>query len=47
MSVSLLPGTINAAMTRVNSVIVVWTPAIVVPRSSAIVLIATFMFDAA
>ncbi len=47
MSVSLLPGTISAAITRVNNVIVVWTPVIVVPRSSAIVVIATFMLVAA
>ena len=47
MSVSLLPGIINAAIVSVNSVIAVCTPATVVPRSVAIVVIATFMFVAA
>ena len=45
MSVSLLPGIISAAIVSVNSVIVVCMPITVVPRSSAMVLIATFMFD--
>ena len=43
MSVSLLPGIISAAIVRVNSVIAVCMPMTVVPMSSAIVLIATFM----
>jgi hypothetical protein len=47
MSVSLLPGIISAAIVRVNSVMVVWIADTVVPRSSAIVVIATFMFDPA
>jgi hypothetical protein len=47
MSVSLLPGIISAAIVSVNRVIAVCTPATVVPRSSAIALIATFMFVAA
>ena len=47
MSVSLLPGIISAAIVRVNSVIVVWIPVTEVPRSSAIVLIATFMLEPA
>jgi hypothetical protein len=47
MSVSLLPGIISAAIVSVNRVMVVWIPATSVPRSSAIVLMATFMFDAA
>ena len=47
MSVSLLPGIINAAIVSVNSVIAVCTPATFVPRSWAIELIATFMFVAA
>lgn len=47
MSVSLLPGTISAAMTSVNNVIVVWMPVIVVPRSVAMVEMATFMLVAA
>jgi hypothetical protein len=37
----------SAAMTRVNNVIAVCTPATVLPRSLAIALIATFMFVAA
>src|SRR3954453_85121 len=47
MSVSLLPGIISAAIVSVNSVMVVWIAVTEVPRSSAIVLIATFMFDPA
>ena len=47
MSVSLLPGIIRAAIVNVNSVIVVCMPITVVPMSSAIVVIATFMFEAA
>src|SRR3954469_7020771 len=47
MSVSLLPGIISAAIVSVNSVMVVWIPVTEVPRSSAIVLIATFMLDPA
>src|SRR5687768_17180151 len=47
MSVSLAPGIIRAAIVSVNSVMVVWIPVTEVPRSSAIVLIATFMFDPA
>jgi hypothetical protein len=47
MSVSLLPGIINAAMHRRNRVIAVWTPWTVVPRSFAMLLIATFMFEPA
>jgi hypothetical protein len=47
MSVSLLPGIIRAAIVSVNSVMVVWIPDTSVSSSSAIVLIATFMFDAA
>jgi hypothetical protein len=43
----LLPGTISAAITRVNIAMTVWTPVIVVPRSWAIVLMATFMLVAA
>src|SRR5688500_1509255 len=47
MSVSLLPGIISAAIVSVNSVMVVCIPVTEVPRSSAIVLIATFMLDPA
>src|SRR5687768_4388069 len=47
MSVSLAPGIIRAAIVSVNSVMVVWMPVTEVPRSSAIVLIATFMLDPA
>src|SRR5215213_2143746 len=47
MSVSLAPGIIRAAIVSVNRVMVVWIPVTEVPRSSAIVLIATFMFDPA
>src|SRR4051812_34843526 len=47
MSVSLLPGIISAAIVSVNNVIVVWIPVTDVSRSSAIVLIATFMLDPA
>src|SRR5829696_4579865 len=47
MSVSLAPGIISAAIVSVNSVMVVWIPVTEVPRSSAIVLIATFMLDPA
>jgi hypothetical protein len=47
MSVSLLPGIIRAAIVSVNSVMVVWIPVTSVSRSAAIVLIATFMFEAA
>ena len=43
MSVSLLPGIISAAIVRVNSVMVVCIPMTVVPMSSAMVLMATFM----
>ena len=43
MSVSLLPGIISEAIVSVNRVIVVCMPTTVVPISSAIVLIATFM----
>src|SRR5918993_2995370 len=47
MSVSLAPGIISAAIVSVNSVMVVWIPVTDVSRSSAIVLIATFMLDPA
>src|SRR5215218_10923447 len=47
MSVSLLPGIISAAIVSVKSVMVVWMPVTEVSRSSAIVLIATFMLDPA
>ena len=47
ISVTLLPGIISAAMVSVNSVMVVCIPATVVPRSVAMVLMATFMFVAA
>src|SRR5947209_3774806 len=47
MSVSLLPGIINAAMQSRNRVIAVWTPWIVVSRSLLMLLIATFMFEPA
>src|SRR3954453_16822842 len=47
MSVSLLPGIISAAIVSVNSVMVVWIAVTEVPRSSAIVVIATFMLDPA
>ena len=47
MSVSLLPGIIRAAIMSVNSVIAVCTPMTVVPRSLAMLLMATFMFVAA
>jgi hypothetical protein len=47
ISVSLLPGIINAAIVSVNNVIAVCTPDTFVPRSVAIALIATFMFVAA
>ena len=47
MSDSLLPGTISAAIVRVKTVIATWTPLTVVPRSAAMALIATFMFEAA
>src|SRR3954454_23049342 len=47
MSVSLLPGIIRAAIVSVNNVMVVWIPVTDVSRSSAIVLIATFMLDPA
>ena len=43
MSVSLLPGIISEAIVRVNSVMVVCMPMTVVPMSSAMVLMATFM----
>ena len=43
MSVSLLPGIISEAIVRVNRVMVVCMPTTVVPMSSAMVLIATFM----
>jgi hypothetical protein len=43
MSVTLLPGIISEAMVSVNSVIVVCIPRTLVPMSSAIVEIATFM----
>ena len=47
MSVSLLPGIINAAIVSVKAVIAVWTPLTVVPRSLAILLMATFIVVAA
>src|ERR1700750_2473072 len=47
MSVSLLPGIIRAAIVRVNAVMAVWTPLTVVPRSLAMLLMATFMVVAA
>ena len=47
MSVSLLPGIIREAIVRVKTVIAVWTPITVVPRSLAIALMAVFMFVAA
>ena len=43
MSLSLLPGIISDAIVRVNSVIAVCIPMTVVPMSSAMVLMATFM----
>ena len=43
MSPSLAPSSMNAAITSVYSVIAVWTPWIVVSRSSTICEIATFM----
>ena len=46
-SVNLLPGIIRAAMIKRNSVIAVCTPCTVVPRSSAMLLIDTFMFEPA
>jgi len=47
MSVSLLLGIIRAAMVSVKTAMVVWTPLTVVPRSVAMLFMATFMFDAA
>ena len=47
LSVSLLPGIISAAMVNRNSVIAVCTPCTVVPRSLAMLLIDTFMFEPA
>ena len=47
MSVSLLPGIISAAIVKVKSVIAVWTPCVVVPRSSAMLVMATFMLEPA
>src|SRR5918993_5150028 len=47
MSVSLAPGIMRAAIVSVNSVMVVWIPVTEVSRSSAIVLIATFMLEPA
>ena len=47
MSVSLLPGIINAAIVNVNRVIVVCRPRTDVSRSRAMSLMATFMFEAA
>jgi hypothetical protein len=47
MSVSLLPGIIRDAIVSVNSVIVVCMPITVVPRSLAMVVMATFMFEPA
>src|SRR3954469_19753984 len=43
MSPSFAPSSMNAAITSVYSVIAVWTPWIVVSRSSTICEIATFM----
>jgi hypothetical protein len=47
ISVSLLPGIIKAAMVRVKAVMAVWTPLTVVPRSVAMLLMATFIVVAA
>src|SRR5689334_15240449 len=47
MSVSLLPGIMRAAIVRVNAVIAVCTPLTLVPRSLAMLLIATFIVVAA
>ena len=47
MSVSLLPGIISEAMVKVNRVMVVCMPTTVVPMSSAMVVMATFMFEPA
>jgi hypothetical protein len=47
ISVSLLPGIINAAIHSRNSVIAVCTPCTVVPRSLLMLLIDTFMLDPA
>jgi len=47
MSVSLLPGIISAAIVSVNRVMAVWTPTTFVPRSSAMLVTATFMLVAA
>jgi hypothetical protein len=46
-SLSLLQGIMSTAMTNRNSVIVAWTPATVVSRSSVMSLIITFMFEPA
>src|SRR4051794_4572541 len=43
MSVSLLPGIMSAAMVSVKAVMAVWTPLTVVPRSVAMLLMATFI----
>jgi hypothetical protein len=47
MSDSLLPGIISAAIVSVNTVMATCTPLTVVPRSVAMSVTATFMFDAA
>jgi hypothetical protein len=47
MSVSLLPGIIKAAIVSVKAVMAVWTPLTVVPKSLAMLLMATFMVVAA
>jgi hypothetical protein len=41
------PGIIKAAMVRVKAVMAVWTPLTVVPRSVAMLLMATFIVVAA
>ena len=47
MSVSLLPVIIKAAITRVKSVMAVWTPVTVVPRSCEMLEIETFRAELA
>src|SRR5215204_2526513 len=47
ISVNLLPGIIRAAIVKVKSVIAVWTPWVVVSRSSAMLVMATFMLEPA
>src|SRR5262245_7496169 len=47
ISVNLLPGIISAAMVSVKVVMAIWTPLTVVPKSVAMLLIATFIVVAA